>query len=142
MPSYLVRSRTTGPILETVVEASSRDAAIAQVVHGEAGPVGATGTTGATGASGAAMAATGPTGPGPEVEVLGADEITAGPTGTAGQRQLAGNPHAGAAATKKSRAELNEMTKEELLEEAEEEGVTVHANWNKADIIDAIVKHK
>lgn len=126
MAVFTVRFRKAGPITDVVVEAPTRDVAIAGVVEdarnaGEEvevfdckegensiGPIGPPGVTGATGA-----------------------------TGTMG---LTNTTHS--AETKKTRAELNEMTKEELLEEAAAEGVEVSAHWNKADIVDAIVKHK
>jgi hypothetical protein len=74
---------------------------------------------------------------GTQVEILSATEVIG--TGAApGPTALAAEPAEG----KKSRAELNEMTKEELLAEAEAEGVEVSAHWNKAEIVDAIVKHK
>jgi hypothetical protein len=41
-----------------------------------------------------------------------------------------------------TRAQLNDMTKEELIAVAEAEQTEIHSNWNKGDIIDAIVKHR
>jgi hypothetical protein len=43
---------------------------------------------------------------------------------------------------RKTRAQLGEMTKEELLAVAEAEGAEVTASWTKPDLIDAIVKRK
>lgn len=46
------------------------------------------------------------------------------------------------ASAKMGRAQLNEMTKEELVEYADDHDIEVAASWPKADIVDAIVKHK
>jgi hypothetical protein len=43
---------------------------------------------------------------------------------------------------KKTRAQLNEMTKEELVEYADDNDIDVTPSWSKADIVDAIAKHK
>jgi hypothetical protein len=52
-------------------------------------------------------------------------------------------PQAAAApAAKPNRAALNDMTKEELVEYADDHDIEVTASWPKADIVDAIVKHK
>jgi hypothetical protein len=54
--------------------------------------------------------------------------------------QAAAPQQAGTA--KHTRAQLNEMTKDELMELADDEDVDVAASWSKADIVDAILKHK
>jgi hypothetical protein len=41
-----------------------------------------------------------------------------------------------------TRAPLNDMSKDELIAIAENEGAEIHTNWNKGDIIDAIVKQR
>jgi len=51
-------------------------------------------------------------------------------------------PAAQSTEPKKTRAQLNEMTKEELVEYADDHDIDVTPSWPKADIVDAIVKHK
>lgn len=47
------------------------------------------------------------------------------------------------ATAKETRAQLEAKTKEELLDQADDEDVDVAASWTKAEIIDALVKaHK
>jgi hypothetical protein len=47
---------------------------------------------------------------------------------------------AAAEPAKKTRAQLNEMTKEELVDYADDHDIEVTASWSKADIVDAIAK--
>jgi hypothetical protein len=49
---------------------------------------------------------------------------------------------AAAPAAKPNRAALNDMTKEELVAYADDNDIDVTPSWPKADIVDAIVKHK
>ena len=112
MKSFLVRRRVTHPVEDVTVEAATRDQAIAQVVANAD--------------------------EGDQIEVLDAKEmpVEGGATGATGPTGTT------TTSSKHSRAELNEMSKEELLDVAEAQGVEVNAHWNKADIVDAIVKHK
>ncbi len=52
------------------------------------------------------------------------------------------NPGSVAAAPKLTKAQLEEKTKEELLDLADDKGISVAASWTKADIVDAINKAK
>jgi len=116
MLTFIVRSRKTGPIVDGAVTATTREEAIEQCL---------------------ARASEGET-----IEIMDVQEVPAerlgeypGVTGVTGVT--------GTATTSRlNRAQLNEMTKEELLEEADRVGAEVSASWTKAEIIDAIVKHK
>ena len=58
--------------------------------------------------------------------------------------QSAAKPHSAPAqaSAKPSRAQLNEMTKEQLIEYADDHDIEVMHSWSKGDIVDAIAKHK
>jgi hypothetical protein len=51
-------------------------------------------------------------------------------------------PQAAPTTGKMTRVQLNDMTKDELVEYADDHDIEVTASWPKADIVDAIVKHK
>ena len=126
MTTFHYKARKNMAITTGTVDAPTREDAIAMIVGTaapgeeidvmqvqESGPVGG-GATGITGASG----------------VSGASGAAFGHSGPAGGK------------AKATRAQLNEMTKEELISEAEAEGVDVNHSWTKADIVEAILHHK
>ena len=117
MKTFYIKSRRTSPILFSTVDAPTRDDAIHAMIL--ACP------------------------PDEQIEVLQVEETaySDGPTGTTGTTGTTGAT-GGTGAARANRAQLNDMTKEELIEEAADRGVEVHQNWTKADIIDAIVKHR
>lgn len=156
MPTFRVKARKKTALVIGDVEASTRDEAIALIVASAApgeevevwdvedisamlGPTGATGATGVTGA-------TGPTGMAMVAFSWDAATGATGPTGSGPAGRLAGPPMGpiGSAApdTRPTRAQLNEMSKDELVATAEAEGAEVNHSWTKADIVDAIMKHR
>jgi hypothetical protein len=124
MPSYEVKSRVTHAATVETIEALHREDAVHQVVTN--------------------VTAT----PGDEVDVLTVTELpgtsggATGATGATGGAFDAFGTQAHAPEDRVTRAQLNEMTKDELLAAAEREGAEVNHNWNKGDIVDAIVKHR
>jgi hypothetical protein len=115
MPSYEVKSRVTHAATVETIEALHREDAVAQVVAN------ATAT------------------PGDEIDVLTVTELPG--TGGEGVTGATGGVF-GVGETRSTKAQLNDMTKEELLSVAASEGAEVSEHWNKGDIIDAIVKHR
>jgi hypothetical protein len=115
MPSYEVKSRVTHAATVETIEALHREDAVHQVVAN------ATAT------------------PGDEIDVLTVTELP----GTAGEGVTGATGGVfGVGETRSTKAQLNDMTKEELLSVAASEGAEVSEHWNKGDIIDAIVKHR
>lgn len=115
MASFYVTARKTTPLTPLTIEAETREGAAAQVV---------------------AEAEEGATVEILEIRELGPTEVappTGGVTGATGSAMLDAKP---------SRAQLNEMTKDELLAVADKEDVDVNSSYTKAEIVDAIVKHK
>jgi len=147
MPSFYITAKKISALTPLTVDAFNRDEAIAMVVATAAlgeevqvsrceemgpgfeippVPTGTTGTTFGTFTPALAGPVEGPVG-----------VPTGAPAGRWGGP--AGEPVAEA---KPNRAQLNEMSKDELLAVADRWGVDVNHSWNKADIVDAIVKHK
>jgi hypothetical protein len=125
MPSYNVTSRVTHAATVATVEALHREDAVRQVVHAaeEGDEIEVSNVEELPGTAGGATGATG------GVFGFGASPgAVAGPTG--------GHE------TRATRAQLNEMSKDELIAVADKEGAEINHNWNKSDIIDAIVKRK
>ena len=117
MASFAVKSRVKGAITLATVEAETREDAVMQTTAAAA--------------------------EGEEVEVMDVKELpggtSGGATGATGTARVAGPVAPG---VKPTRAQLNDMTKEELLEVAEKEGAEGNQSWNKADIVDSIIKHQ
>jgi len=69
--------------------------------------------------------------------------FTAAPeAGTEARRGVVHSAAASPAPKKLTRAQLNEMTKDELVEYAEDHDIEVTHSWLKEEIIDAIVRHR
>jgi hypothetical protein len=117
MPSYEVKSRVTHAATVETIEALHREDAVHQVVTN--------------------VTAT----PGDEVDVLTVTELPGTSGGGEGATGATGGMF-GVGETRSTKAQLNDMTKEELLSVAASEGAEVSEHWNKGDIIDAIVKHR
>jgi hypothetical protein len=117
MPSYEVKSRVTHAATVETIEALHREDAVHQVVTN--------------------VTAT----PGDEVDVLTVTELPGTAGGGEGVTGATGGMF-GVGETRSTKAQLNDMTKEELLSVAASEGAEVSEHWNKGDIIDAIVKHR
>jgi hypothetical protein len=117
MPSYEVKSRVTHAATVETIEALHREDAVHQVVAN------ATAT------------------PGDEIDVLTVTELPGTSGGGEGATGATGGMF-GVGETRSTKAQLNDMTKEELLSVAASEGAEVSEHWNKGDIIDAIVKHR
>jgi hypothetical protein len=117
MPSYEVKSRVTHAATVETIEALHREDAVHQVVAN------ATAT------------------PGDEIDVLTVTELPGTSGGATGATGATGGAF-GVGETRSTKAQLNDMTKDELLSVAASEGAEVSEHWNKGDIIDAIVKHR
>jgi hypothetical protein len=127
MATFHVKFRVKHAAEITTVEAETREGAISQVINdateGEGDEIevldakmepGTDGSAGVTGATGAATRAAGPASAGPAA--LGTNKAT--------------------------RAQLNEMSKDELVATAAQEGAEVNHSWNKDAIVEAILKHR
>jgi hypothetical protein len=115
MPSYEVKSRVTHAATVETIEALHREDAVHQVVNAAD--------------------------PGDEVDVLTVTELPGTAGGGEGVTGATGGMF-GVGETRSTKAQLNDMTKDELLSVAASEGAEVSEHWNKGDIIDAIVKHR
>jgi hypothetical protein len=117
MPSYEVKSRVTHAATVETIEALHREDAVHQVVTN--------------------VTAT----PGDEVDVLTVTELPGTAGGGEGVTGATGGVF-GVGETRSTKAQLNDMTKDELLSVAASEGAEASEHWNKGDIIDAIVTHR